>query len=130
MARPTMSLRLYYQIIGRCVRPHPTKSRSDVFDFVGNYDKFGKVSDLVIEKRNGLWVIHNGKNILTNVSLSEIESEETVIDKEPEIHFGKYKGTKLSEIPNDYLFWVRDNIEKNKYNKYVFDYIGGKLRIN
>jgi DNA repair protein RadD len=129
MARPTMSLRLYYQIIGRCVRPHPTKSRSDVFDFVGNFGKFGKVSDLVIEKKNGLWVIHNGKNILTNVSLSEIESEETAIDKEPEIHFGKYKGTKLSEIPKDYMIWLKENVGKNKYNKYIFDYIKHEINV-
>jgi hypothetical protein len=123
MARPTMSLGLYYQIIGRCVRPHTNKEKAQVFDFVGNFEKFGKITDLVIEKKNGLYVIHNGKNILTNVGLSEINTEETDVVREPVMNFGKYNGTKLSEVPKEYLLWVRDNVEKKKYNTYIFKYI-------
>ena len=48
---------------------------------------------------------------------------ETEVDRIPEIHFGKYKGTKLSEVPKDYLVWINDNVDKNKYNRYIFDYI-------
>jgi len=32
MARPTMSLALYYQIVGRCIRPHPSKDASWFID--------------------------------------------------------------------------------------------------
>lgn len=129
MARPTMSLGLYYQIIGRAVRPHPAKEKAFVFDFVGNYEKFGKITDLVIEKKNNLWVIHNGKNILTNVDISEISLDTTAVDKIPEIHFGKYKGTPLPEIPVEYLKWLYDNVENNKYNKYIFDYVEQEILV-
>jgi DNA repair protein RadD len=127
MARPTMSLGLYYQIIGRCVRPHPQKEKAYVYDFVGNFEKFGKITDLVVEKRNGLWCIHNGKNILTNVSLSEIGDEINMISDSPIMNFGKYKGTPLDQIPNDYLLWIKENVDKNKYNGYVFDFIEKNL---
>lgn len=69
-ARPTMSLALYYQIIGRCVRPSQGKKKSHVFDFVGNYKRFGRVEDLVIENKNGKWEINNGQKVLTNVEVA------------------------------------------------------------
>ena len=36
MARPTMSLALYYQIVGRCIRPHPKKESAWLVDLCGN----------------------------------------------------------------------------------------------
>jgi hypothetical protein len=139
-ARPTMSLGLYYQIIGRCVRPHPNKQKAYVFDFVGNYRKFGKVEDLVIEKKDNLWVIHNGKTVLTNNDISgggrdEVkELKNAVVDlqndlfdnvtiHDPIINFGKYKGMKCSEIPVGYLKWMAEKIDRNKYNEQIFVYI-------
>ena len=126
MARPTMSLGLYYQIIGRCVRPHQTKKLSYVFDFVGNYEKFGKIEDLVIEKKNGLWCIHNGKNILTNVGLDEISNNSSV---DPVIKFGKFNGRKLKEVPADYLKWFYENGTKTKYNQYIFEYVEKNINV-
>jgi len=35
IARPTMSLRLYYQMIGRSIRPHPKKEKARVVDLCG-----------------------------------------------------------------------------------------------
>lgn len=48
MARPTLSLRLYYQQIGRLVRPFPGKVPWLV-DMVDNFSLFGRVEDMVIE---------------------------------------------------------------------------------
>lgn len=70
MARPTMSLALYYQAIGRAIRPHPSKREAWYIDLCGNVERFGEVSDLKLAKnRHGDWnVFSNGKQ-LTNVIL-------------------------------------------------------------
>jgi DNA repair protein RadD len=71
LARPTMSLSLYYQMVGRCVRPHPSKSHAMVIDMVGLMEQFGKVEDLRIERgRNGLFHVASGGKQLTNVIFS------------------------------------------------------------
>lgn len=46
MARPTMSLALFYQIVGRGIRPHPTKKSLWFVDLCGNIKRFGRVEDL------------------------------------------------------------------------------------
>ena len=46
MARPTMSLALWYQIVGRAIRPHPSKKEGWIVDLCGNIKRFGEVSDL------------------------------------------------------------------------------------
>ena len=46
MARPTKSLSLWYQIVGRAIRPSPMKERGWVVDLCGNLNRFGKVQDL------------------------------------------------------------------------------------
>jgi DNA repair protein RadD len=52
MARPTMSLALYYQIIGRGIRPHPSKKSLWFVDLCGNIKRFGKVEDLHLAEPN------------------------------------------------------------------------------
>lgn len=68
IARPTMSLRLYYQMIGRSIRPHPKKETARVVDLCGNFETFGRIEDLeIVDGGNGKWfVAANGKQ-LTNV---------------------------------------------------------------
>lgn len=68
MARPTKSLSLWYQIVGRAIRPSPNKDKGWIVDLCGNIDTFGKVSDLRLEEpRRNMWqVVSNGKQ-LTNV---------------------------------------------------------------
>lgn len=46
IARPTMSLALYYQIVGRAIRPHPNKEAAWIVDLAGNIKRFGKVENL------------------------------------------------------------------------------------
>ena len=48
LARPTKSLGLYYQMIGRVIRPF-TDKEGWVIDLCGSYRRFGKVSDLKID---------------------------------------------------------------------------------
>lgn len=57
MARPTMSLALWYQIVGRGIRPHPEKSHTMIVDMGGNLEVFGKVEDLTMSEHGG-WHIH------------------------------------------------------------------------
>lgn len=68
IARPTMSLALYYQMIGRAVRPHKDKKEAWIVDICDNYQKFGRVEDLTIDTEgNGKWFVRSGKKQLTNV---------------------------------------------------------------
>lgn len=70
LGRATRSLAMYYQMIGRAIRPHKSKKSSWVVDMCGTYDRFGKVEDLVLANDGGnQWYYHNGKQRLTNVYL-------------------------------------------------------------
>ena len=67
LARPTMSLALYYQMCGRAIRPFEGKI-SWVVDLCGNYKRFGRVDDLELrQSRPGLWAVYSGQKQLTNV---------------------------------------------------------------
>lgn len=67
LARPTMSLALYYQMCGRAIRPFPGKV-SWVVDLCGNYKRFGRVDDLELRQtKPGIWAVFTGAKQLTNV---------------------------------------------------------------
>lgn len=68
IARPTKSLALWYQTVGRIIRPYEGKD-GWVIDLGGSYKQFGKVEDLVIgvEKANtSRWAIFSNGKQLTN----------------------------------------------------------------
>lgn len=68
MARSTMSLSLFYQIVGRAMRIHPNKSNAWVVDLGGNLNQFGKIETMKIEVDNeGRFAIWNNGRQLTNV---------------------------------------------------------------
>ena len=50
LARPTSSLSLYCQMVGRAMRPHPNKKSGWVIDMVGLVNTFGYMEDLQIGK--------------------------------------------------------------------------------
>jgi superfamily II DNA or RNA helicase len=67
-----MSLALYYQMIGRGIRPHPDKETALIVDLCDNFGKFGRVEDLeVIEPRPHCWVVMSGNTQLTNSYFDE-----------------------------------------------------------
>ena len=68
MARPTKSLALYYQCVGRAIRPFKGKD-GWIIDLCGNYKRFGRVSDLKIDvekPHSQLWCVKSNGKILTN----------------------------------------------------------------
>jgi len=70
LARPTKSLALYYQMVGRGMRPHENKSECWVVDMCENYKRFGKVEDLLLTRDNkNLWRVESNGRQLTNVIL-------------------------------------------------------------
>ena len=67
LARPTMSLALYYQMVGRAIRPYPDKD-GWVVDLCGSVTKFGKVEDLWLDHdERGSWIITSNGTQLTNI---------------------------------------------------------------
>ena len=70
-ARPTKSLAVWYQAVGRLLRPFPQKN-AWVIDLSGSYRRFGKVSDLKIglEKPDSeLWAVFSKGRRLTNTPI-------------------------------------------------------------
>jgi DNA repair protein RadD len=72
LARPTVSLSVYYQQVGRALRPAPGKDKAVIVDMVGLVEQFGRVEDLHLEaggRRGDLWVVKStpGGRDLTNV---------------------------------------------------------------
>lgn len=68
MARSTMSLSLYYQIIGRAMRIWPTKANAWFVDLGGNINLFGKVETMKIQiDSEGRYAIWNNGRQLTNI---------------------------------------------------------------
>lgn len=74
LARPSVSLALYYQQVGRCIRPHPGKPHATIVDLVGLVEQFGRIEDLRLQpggKRGDTWVVVSGARPLTNVYFGE-----------------------------------------------------------
>ncbi len=72
MARATMSLSLWYQIVGRAIRPSPGKL-GWIVDLCGNIQRFGHVEDLRIENEmpnSGRWCVMSRGRQLTNVLMT------------------------------------------------------------
>lgn len=68
IARPTMSLALYYQMIGRGIRPHPDKENTLIIDMCDNIRMFGHIEDLQLnDGGNGKWFISSNGRQLTNI---------------------------------------------------------------
>lgn len=69
LARPTMSLALYYQVVGRAIRPYENKE-GWIVDLCGSVSKFGKVENLEIKDTgNGKYIIESNGKQLTNIVL-------------------------------------------------------------
>jgi DNA repair protein RadD len=76
IARSTMSLALYYQIVGRVMRPFTyqdgTKKTGWVVDLGGNFDMFGKIETMRLQQngKGAFYITNNGRQ-LTDISFSK-----------------------------------------------------------
>lgn len=57
MLRPTQSISLYYQMLGRGTRLHPGKTSCTVYDWSGNVKKLGRMETIKLQKVEGKWNI-------------------------------------------------------------------------
>lgn len=72
LSQPTRSLALYYQQIGRAIRPHPNKKSGLVIDLCDNFDRFGRIEDLHLTKTGyERWFYESNGRQLTNVPIGE-----------------------------------------------------------
>lgn len=113
MGRPTNSLSLYYQILGRGVRNNTGKKQFVFIDFGGNVRRLGRIETLeIIDYPNWGWGCFINDVIKTNTPLGQFPITKEDIDKDQRyssgstMTFGKYKGKDLAEIPLNYFQWL------------------------
>lgn len=102
LARPTMSLRLFYQMVGRAVRLG-NKDKAIIVDLVSLLDKFGKIEDLRLENdpHNGGWCFYSLDRLMTGTRLDQIKLRGDVrkdFDKKLFDRVVKKKNSSLNEI--------------------------------
>lgn len=73
-ARPTASMAMYYQQIGRGVRIHDNKKDCLITDLSGNVARFGRLETLTFQEIEEYgWGMFNGENLLSGVPFWETE---------------------------------------------------------
>ena len=144
LARPTASLSLCYQQLGRGTRLHPNKQNCLIVDFVGNTVKFGKIGDFTFKKDGSIWKLYStGGILLTGVPIHSIgevteESEKRNIIRKDKVKtaladgkvlvtFGKFEGKLVEETPLWWRNWALTNLERGVKTSPVLDEI---VRIN
>lgn len=71
LARPTKSLNLYNQMIGRGTRIAEGKQKCTVFDITGTVDHLGKLEDIEVKKDSeGNWSVKTAKGFMRNAIMS------------------------------------------------------------
>jgi DNA repair protein RadD len=70
LARPTMSLALYMQMVGRGIRIFLGKEYCVLVDMCGNIDRFGHIEDIEYRQDpNMRWYIASGEKVLSGVPI-------------------------------------------------------------
>jgi DNA repair protein RadD len=122
LSKPTNSLALYGQIVGRGVR-RGNKEKFLFIDFCGNYGRFGPVEEHEILNFPGYgWGLFSGEKLLTGVALDYISVTRSDLGGgkwgglvDCEVWFGKYAGHKVSDIFKKgdvgYLRYLFENVE-------------------
>lgn len=129
MARPTASIALYYQIIGRITRIHPNKPNGRIVDLSGNVFKFGKVESLNYEYIDGYgWGLFTDDRLLSNHPLKSLDKptkstlrkyasskgvSEVKEHGKVKLWFGKNKGQQLQHIDKHYLTFMLEEFNFN-----------------
>lgn len=135
LAYPTLSLARYYQWVGRITRIAHGKKTATVTDLAGLVSRFGKVEDLIIEKRdNDKYQVYSGDKQLSMVLLGagskqaftpQVANSDTFEDMV--LDFGAHRGKKISEVPKNYLEWA---LREMKYRKKLVANIAYFLQID
>lgn len=126
-SRPTASLAVYYQQVGRGCRIADGKQNCKIIDLAGNSFRFGKVEGLTFENFIGHgWGMFAGDRLISSVILSDgfditkqdikAKAVNNIVQDNPSISkgnlmftFGKYKGYSIAEVYNKdsrYLYWM------------------------
>lgn len=125
MGRPTASIALYYQMLGRGTRIHPLKENTKIIDLSGNVSNFGPIEELNYEYIMGYgWGMFANDECLTHnpikarhkrptkQSLKLAHSRELVAKAKPhhkkKLWFGKHDGLTLDQCPRPYLSYMLD----------------------
>lgn len=122
----TASIALYYQIVGRATRIDPGKRDALIADLGGNVERFGRVEDIYFEQGR-IWRMYGTDGrLLSGIPIHDIGSihRDDVANMEAgltdpnkvTIEFGKYKGTKVADIPLGYRTWMIKNFNWNSNN--------------
>lgn len=121
----TASIALYYQIVGRGTRIDPHKNNCLVIDLGGNMERFGKVEDITYEQGRMWRMFGTGGRLLSGIPIHDIgkytRADTEAVDARAAapieiMPFGKYKGTRLCDIPRDYRRWMISAFEWNERN--------------
>ncbi len=135
-ARPTSSIAIYYQQIGRLTRPHDNKENGLITDFSGNVLQFGRVEHITFENlpNYGWGMFGEGGVLLTGYPIKAISrpTKETLqqeyVEKKKKLGedygadgsikfwFGKYSKKTVKEVAvfnKHYLTWVYENFDFN-----------------
>jgi len=70
LARPTKSLNLYNQMIGRGTRTAEGKAKCTVFDITGTAKHLGRLDEIVVEKIDGQWDVMTARGKTRNKIMS------------------------------------------------------------
>lgn len=125
LSRPTASISVYYQIMGRITRIHPLKPNGRVIDLSGNVTKFGKVEHLNYEYIEGYgWGLFSNDRLLSNHPIQSLEKptksslrkyatskgvKEVKDHGRFKIWFGKHEGKEIQFIDEGYLTFALEN---------------------
>lgn len=107
--RPTMSLRWLYQAYGRGTRISDSKKDCLIVDFAGNFERFGRIEDLVFIKSNKSYELYgSGGKQLTSKELSTVHKLSRFTSSVV-FPYGKYVGQPITNAPLSYInWWVKD----------------------
>jgi len=83
LARPTKSVSLYYQMVGRGIRISEGKEFCAVYDLCGNVKQFGKIEKFNIfdQNGNGMWRLRSDAGYLTGIDLTTGQNLEKIKPK-------------------------------------------------
>jgi len=122
LGRPTQSVALYYQMMGRGIRIAPGKEKVKIVDICGNVKRFGKIEEFqIVENSSNMHRLKSNTSYLTGYDFYhnvDLEAQNYAGMKETEfkrnddiVRFGRYKGQHVSKLPNDYLMWAKENMK-------------------